>query len=198
MNVTSATSKINSLLDSSLATFEANLKATPIGSKGLVVFPYFIGARLPNLPKASGSIWGVNDQNLNPACIQRATVEAICFNLAHGIQLLKQSGLSISRATVIGGGANSASWRQMIADICNLEVVSPHETELGALGAAIQACWCSMLMQDEPVSLQELCEHAVKLDASKSAKPVHENVESYKVLYKQYQKLLQQHYLFDN
>ncbi|RKF20080.1 xylulokinase [Alginatibacterium sediminis] len=195
MNVTSATSKMNQLLDSSLTTFETNLRTTPIGSKGLVVFPYFIGARLPNLPKANGSIMGINDQNLNSACLQRATVEAICFNLWHGIQLLIKSGLCISRATVIGGGANSAAWRQMVADICNLEVVSPLETELGALGAAIQACWCSRLLQSEQVSLQDLCEQAVQLDPSKNAKPIHENVEMYKGLYQQYQEMLHKHYL---
>jgi len=43
------------------------------------------------------------------------------------------------RVFVIGGGARSPAYRQIVADLTGRAVVVPHEDELVACGAAVQA-----------------------------------------------------------
>ena len=56
---------------------------------------------------------------------------------ADGVDALHQSGAVANEITVIGGGARSAYWRQMLADVLNLEITYRDGGDVGpALGAA--------------------------------------------------------------
>ena len=83
----------------------------------------------------------------------------------------------------VGGGAKSALWRQMVADIFNCEVVSPVCEEAGALGAALQAAWCFHGRQENDIPLQEITDRCVSLDRDKSASPSPDRVRHYSHLY---------------
>ena len=84
------------------------------------------------------------------------------------------------RAT--GGGAKSKAWRQIMADIFNTEVVTLKVSEGAAYGAALQALWCWRLEQGEKITIQELTDHFVELNADETAKPTRANVEAYQEL----------------
>ena len=52
---------------------------------------------------------------------------------------MRATGLSIGAVRVSGGGARSPLWRQILADICEAEVVTLNVTEGAAFGAALLA-----------------------------------------------------------
>lgn len=194
MNVTSATTAFRNLFDCSIQQFERQISRVPHGSGGLQVFPYFVGARLPNLPKAKASIHGLNAHNFSQQYLLRSVVEGVCFNLAQGVDIMKASGLQFAQVSVIGGGSNSATWRQIISDVCELEVVSPKETEVGALGAAMQARWCHESEQGYATSIVDICQSGITYSNEKCAHPIPQHVSKYREIYQEYISTMSQHY----
>ena len=54
---------------------------------------------------------------------------------------LRLAGLQFTAIRLTGGGSQSAAWRQMIADVFELPVEVPEQSEGAAFGAALQAVW---------------------------------------------------------
>ena len=55
------------------------------------------------------------------------------------MELIRESGIEVTELRVNGGGARSPFWRQMIADIFGIPVVTVNSTDGPAYGAAIMA-----------------------------------------------------------
>jgi hypothetical protein len=77
------------------------------GADGITLLPFLNGERVPALPRASGSLLGLNTQNLTPANLCRAALEGTTFGLRHGLDLLRASGIRCDSIRLIGGGARS-------------------------------------------------------------------------------------------
>ncbi|MGB9097683.1 xylulokinase [Erwinia sp.] len=99
--------------------------------------PYLSGERTPhNNPEAKGAFWGLTHQH-GTEHLARAVLEGVGFALADGMDALHASGLQPRSITLIGGGARSAWWRQMLADICGHPLEYRTGGDVGpALGAA--------------------------------------------------------------
>jgi xylulokinase len=99
--------------------------------------PYLAGERTPhNDPFASGVFYGLSHQS-GRALGAYAVLEGVAFGLADGLAALRESGTSVRRLSLVGGGARSAQWAQLIADALDLEIVVLRGAEAGgALGAA--------------------------------------------------------------
>ena len=70
----------------------------------------------------------------------RAVLEGVAFGLRDSMELIKSAGLGeIQQVRVSGGGARSALWRQILADVMNVELVTVNTTEGAAFGAALLA-----------------------------------------------------------
>ncbi|NWE68808.1 xylulokinase, partial [Pseudomonas gingeri] len=121
--------------------------------------------------------------NLTQANLCRAVVEGTTFGLRYGLDLLRGNGLQSHGIRLTGGGAKSAVWRQMVADIMDTPVVCTEQGEAAALGAAIQAAWCE---SGAIHSLAELCERCVSLDAASETRPIPANVSAYQPIYHRY------------
>ena len=66
--------------------------------------------------------------------------KGLAFGLRDSFELIKSAGLSaIDQVRVSGGGARSALWRQILADVFNAELVTVNTTEGAAYGAALLA-----------------------------------------------------------
>lgn len=122
------------------------------------------------LPDASADFLGLTSLNTTQANLCRAVVEGATFGLRYGLELLGDLTAGASQIRLIGGGANSPVWRQMVADITGTQVICPEITDAAALGAAIQAAWCDQ--RSEGVTLEALCEKLVHLDAQSLADPI--------------------------
>lgn len=189
MNMTSANKNVMDLLQIDVKKFNEFIQQSPIGAEGITILPFFNGERVPPLPQAKASILGLDAANFTQANLCRAMMEAASFTLRYGLDLFRQSGLSTSQIRLIGGGAKSAVWRQMIADIMNTEVVCLKEEEAAALGGAIQAMWAN-----GEGELTELCQDFVHLDEESAVQPKPQSFVEYERIYQRYLTLLQQYY----
>lgn len=99
--------------------------------------PYLSGERTPhNNPEAKGVFFGLTHQH-GPAELARAVLEGVGYALADGMDVVHDCGLTPSSITLIGGGARSSYWRQMLSDISGLQLDYRTGGDVGpALGAA--------------------------------------------------------------
>ena len=88
-----------------------------------------------------------------------------------------------------GGGARSALWRQIAADVFGVPVVSMVEDESAALGGALQAAWCDSPGRGSGPALAELCSRAVSLDESTRCVPDKKRHAVYRARQKFYDRL---------
>ena len=192
MNLTNATGAIQQLLELDLASFGALVAQAPIGAEGVLMLPFLNGERVPALPNASASLFGMTSDNLTRANLCRAVVEGTSFGLRYGLDLLRASGIESRSIRLIGGGAKSPIWRQIVADIMATPLVCPRHTEAAALGAAIQAAWSLAREQGRDTGLDELCATCVSLDASSETLPDPARSARYERVYQRYREQVAQ------
>ena len=80
-------------------------------------------------------------------------------------------GKAAETIRVIGGGARSRGWRQLLADATGAVIHVPTEEESGCLGAAIQAIVASAAANGETRSFAEVADAMVKMDESATCRP---------------------------
>jgi xylulokinase len=112
----------------------------PPGSEGLLFLPYLTGERTPHPdPLARGAFVGLTVRHTQ-AHMTRAVLEGVAFGLRDSFELMRSAGLAdIHQVRVSGGGAKSPFWRQILADVLNVELVTVNTTEGAAYGAALLA-----------------------------------------------------------
>ncbi|GAB2940526.1 xylulokinase [Hafnia psychrotolerans] len=150
--------------------------------------PYLSGERTPhNNPQAKGTLFGLTHEH-GPADIGRAVLEGVGFALADGMDALHATGLKPDSIILIGGGARSGYWRQMLADISGQTLEYRTGGDVGpALGAARLAQIAMNPQQSFEVLLPALpLEQTHKPDAAKH----HAYNERRKVFSELYQRLL--------
>ncbi|WP_313573530.1 xylulokinase [Pseudescherichia sp.] len=99
--------------------------------------PYLSGERTPhNNPQAKGVFFGLTHQH-GQRELARAVLEGVGYALADGMDAVHTCGVTPKSITLIGGGARSAYWRQMLADISGQQLDYRTGGDVGpALGAA--------------------------------------------------------------
>jgi L-xylulokinase len=86
----------------------------------------------------------------------RALFEGVAFEHRRHIDVLRGSGLRFDKATLSGGGARSAIWPQMFADVLGIPITVAACAETGALGAAIAAGVGAGVFPDLPTGVQAM------------------------------------------
>lgn len=139
MNCTVSSEWGRHLFGYDIERFEDAIAAAPAGSMGIITLPFFNGERTPNLPAAKAWMIGLDAVNGLPRNLLRSNVEGATFALRFGIDALRRLSLETGRIVLTGGGAQSPTWRQMVADICDLPVVMLDQDQGAAFGAALLA-----------------------------------------------------------
>lgn len=105
----------------------------------LIFLPYLTGERSPiNDPHARGTFVGMTP-NTTRAEMTLAMFEGVAFSLRQILTRMNELGITVRQARIIGGGANSAVWRQVIADVLGITLERINVSEGAAYGAAILA-----------------------------------------------------------
>ncbi|MBT8065199.1 MAG: xylulokinase [Gammaproteobacteria bacterium] len=139
MNCTVTTELMRGLLDSDIEQFESRVGRAPRGAEGVITLPFFNGERTPNLPRAKACIIGLDSRNTGPDNLLRSALEGATFALRYGIDRLKTLGIHAGEILLTGGGVGSATWRQVVADVCDAPVTVLEQNEGASFGAALQA-----------------------------------------------------------
>ncbi len=189
MNVTLVTEKMRELFGADHAALDAAVSAAPAGSGGLLLLPYLDGERTPNLPQGRGVLFGLTRNNLERGQLMRAAMEGVTLGLNYGLRRLDQLGIKPKEIRLTGGGAKSAAWRQIMADVFGVPVVKMVEDEGAALGGALQAAWCDELRQGRKSSLTALCAKAVAIDEKTRCVPDRPRHTAYCTLQKKHDTL---------
>src|SRR5580658_4670158 len=122
-----------------LEALDAEAADAGIGAGGLVLTPYFLGEKTPlNDPLARGIVVGLHLGHRR-GHLFRAVLEGVAFAFRHHVDVLRELGVRAQRVNLTGGGASSALWRQIIADVLALPVVRRDHRSGAALGAAFAA-----------------------------------------------------------
>jgi xylulokinase len=118
----------------------AEADEAPAGSEGLLFLPYLSGERTPHPDPLARGAWVGLTLRHRRAHLTRAVLEGVAFGLKDGFSLLREAGLgAVAQVRVSGGGARSALWRQILASVLGVELVTVAADEGAAYGAALLA-----------------------------------------------------------
>jgi xylulokinase len=120
------------------ARLESLAAELPVGAEGLVTLPYWNAAQTPHWdPLARGAVIGWHGRH-TPAHLYRSILEGVALELrGHLAAVERETGVAITRLRAVGGGARSALWPQIVADVTGRVVTVMADGEVSAAGAAI-------------------------------------------------------------
>jgi xylulokinase len=150
-----------------------------------MTLPFFSGERSPNLPDGKACILGLDTSNYEQNNLLRSAMESAIYGLRTGLDAFRAQGCQVEQLRLTGGGAGSASWRQMVADIFALPVTVQVTDEGAALGAALQALWAHD-GKASGIELEAFLDSHLALDDNRACAVDSEHSEAYTQFYADY------------
>lgn len=146
--------------DSQVPVLLNRLYESDITQTRVVYLPYLNGERTPiNAPDARGQFYGMSN-GTSQMEMTLAILEGVAFSMLDCQHALAQAGTDVDELSLIGGGARSALWRQILADTLGKTIVYRDGGEVGpGLGAARLALLGHRASQGENVEdlIQAYC-----------------------------------------
>ena len=106
---------------------------------GVYLVPAFTGLGAPHWDAdARGALYGLT-RDSGPAQITRAALEAVCYQTMDLARAMREDGATIDTVRVDGGMVANDWFAQYLADVLDIAVERPRQTETTALGAAYLA-----------------------------------------------------------
>ena len=113
---------------------EADAKAAPPGSRGLVFLPYLMGEQSPIWdPDARGAFVGISVDTTRGEML-RAIMEGVAFGIRQNIQVYLDGGWEVRDIWAQGGATKSQLWNQIVSDVIDRTVYiasSPNSAPVG-------------------------------------------------------------------
>ncbi len=164
------------------ARLDAEAEVTPPGADGLVILPYFLGEKTPIFDaEARGMISGLTLGH-GRGHLFRAVLEAVAYGFRHHVDVLVEGGHPIRSVRIMDGGAQSALWRQIVADVLG----RPIEYAPGAdLGSAFGVAWVAGVA----LGAWDWARPAAPAGGGVVHQPVPEHAAGYDALYRRYREL---------
>jgi xylulokinase len=120
--------------------YEAILKTAAPKPTRLLVLPYWTASGTPYFDlRTPGAILGLRLTTTRGE-ILRALLEGVALEMRLNLEVLRESGCEIRELRAIGGGAKSAFWTQLKADVLGRPITPLNVAEAGCLGVAMLAC----------------------------------------------------------
>ena len=116
------------------ALIDAEASGSPIGANGVFFHPYLQGERCPYWDaNLRASFTGVSISSTR-GDFARALMEGVAFSLRDCYRTLEEMKLPVKRIFLIGGGARSALWSEIVANVfnCTVAVPQPGDASFGA------------------------------------------------------------------
>lgn len=165
------------------ATINSEAAAVPPGSDGLLFAPYLAGERTPHAdPLARGCFVGLTSSHRR-GHLARAVMEGVAFSLRDSLEIIKQLGVPVRELRLSGGGAKSALWKQIFADVMDQAACTINAEQGPAYGVALLAAVGAGHFK----SIEEACRATIEV-VQKTC-PKKNAVKSYHRLYPIYQSL---------
>jgi len=146
----------------------------PLGAGNLYFSPHLSGRICPAAPEMRGAWTGFSFSH-GQEHFYRAVLESVAYEYAYYLKIIKEliPNLNLTESRVIGGGARSALWNQIKADVLGVPYLRLARSEFGTWGAAMIAGKAAGIYDD----LAEVAlEHAVPAGA-----PIEPNQENHRL-----------------
>ncbi|MCQ2610036.1 MAG: xylulokinase, partial [Lachnospiraceae bacterium] len=154
-----------------------------LGNNKVYFLPYLMGDRTPiNDVNARGVFLGMSMDTKRSHMVE-AVLEGVSYALRDSLELAKEAGIKITKATLVGGGAVSEIWQHIICDIMNIDIEILESNEGPSLGAAILAAYADGVFKN----LEDAANAINKV--IKVVKPDKARAEKYEVCYKKYKSI---------
>ena len=145
--------------------------------------PYLMGDRTPYLdPHVRAALLGLSASHTR-GHIARAVLEGVAFSLRDSFTIFADLGVPLRQVRVGGGGARSALWRQIQADVYGHPVETLVADEGAAFGAALLAGVGAAIWPD----VDSACDEAVRVAATTN--PRAESVAALNARYREYRRV---------
>jgi xylulokinase len=168
------------------AAFDREAAPAPPGSDGLIFLPYIEGERSPVFDEQARGVFFNIDSRHQRSHFTRSVLEGISYALRSILEVYRESG-RVSKLRLIGGGAYSKLWRQILADVLRVDILvtDAQAGSITSLGAALAAgVGVGMYKSiDQAASLVKIVD---------TIAPIEENAAVYDRLYGIYRRLYQQ------
>lgn len=118
------------------------LESSGVRETEVIFLPYLTGERTPhNDPNLRAQFHGLSSATTR-AEMTLAVLEGVTYGIADGEDALKAANTPLQDITLIGGGARSTLWRQLIADVLQRPI---HFREGGVIGPGLGAARLAQL-----------------------------------------------------
>jgi xylulokinase len=160
-----------------VATLTPSLRA-----RAPLFLPYLSGERTPhNDPNAQGVLFGLTHAH-DAAAIGYAVVEGVSFGLADGWASMKGAARSVQALSLVGGGARSELWAQLLASVLGVALRVDAGAQAGAALGAARLAWLADGGQENDVCRTAVAAREFAPDLSQ-AQLLARRLERFRALY---------------
>ena len=165
------------------AAEQAAIEEAKLGQNHVFFLPYLMGERSPiNDTNARGAFIGMTMDTTRADLVQ-AVLEGVAFAIRDSVEVARSLGVQINRSKICGGGAKSALWKRIIANVMNCELEIPVSEQGPGMGGAMLA----MVACGEYESVQECCYKMCAV--ADVVKPEPALVAQYEARYQQFKRI---------
>lgn len=140
---------LNSISDEEI-TYEKMIKiaeAVPVGSEGLLFYPYMLGERRRENILARGAFYGLT-LNHKAAHFSRAIMEGVALALGKDVKAFKKVGVGIQKVFCVGGATRNKLLYQIKADVMQLPQLIANQPESSLEGCGLLTAYGLHLIKD--------------------------------------------------
>jgi xylulokinase len=140
----------NLLAVKNLNTLIATAKKHETDANTPIFLPYLSGERSPlNDPYARGVFFGMTHETKSYHLVQ-AVLEGVAFAFAQGQRAMLAAGVKINDISVVGGGARTLYWGEILSAALNQTLTYRQAADMGGAYGAARLAWLAM-HDDDPV-----------------------------------------------
>ena len=165
------------------AAEQVNITDEKLGQNHVFFLPYLMGERSPiNDTNARGTFIGMT-MDTTRSDLTQAVLEGVAFAIRDMVEVARNLGVVIDSSKICGGGAKSALWKKMIANILNAQLQCLESEQGPGMGGAMLA----MVACGEYATVGEACQKLVNVASVVDPEP--ELVAKYEARYQQFKKI---------
>ena len=154
-----------------------------LGRSHVYFLPYLMGERSPiNDTNARGTFIGLT-MDTSRADLVQAVLEGVAFAIRDSLEVARSLGIDIRRSKICGGGAKSALWRTILANVLNVGLDVPASEQGPGMGGAMLAMVACGLYP----TVEAACEHLVNIAGTVEPDP--ELAALYEERYRQFRQI---------
>lgn len=160
--------------DSFAAMDEAAAKI-PVGSEGLLFQPHLLGEWAPHWDDRLRANFIGATMRHGRAHFTRAALEGVAFSLRLAIEGLAEIGLNYGEYRLIGGGAKSQLWSQIVCDVLGEPLLVP-QVQDAVFGAALLTGLAAGLFDPAPAAIQDLIQMKTRLEPDPQTQAIYNDL----------------------